>query len=78
MLYEVITQSHQGPIDWIVLGRRLMQRLPESEAHMLTLPGAIVADEVQTVLQNLTQQLRQLLAQEHHTGCALTVLYHSA
>lgn len=70
-------QSHQGPIDWIVLGRRLMQRLPDDEAHMLSLPGAIVADEVQTVLLNLTQQLSQLMAQEHHTGCTLTVLYHS-
>lgn len=70
-------ESHQGPIDWIVLGRRLMQRLPVKEAHLLALSGAIVADEVQMVLLNLTQKISQLLLQEHHTGCALTVLYHS-
>jgi F0F1-type ATP synthase, gamma subunit len=60
----------------IIVGRRLAGRMNDDPSAKLTMPGAVVADEIPTVLLHLTQQLSQLVSQERVADCGFSVLYH--
>ncbi|WP_417069937.1 F0F1 ATP synthase subunit gamma [Niveibacterium terrae] len=61
----------------IVVGRRLADRLGDTDGVEAVLPGATVADEVPAVLLSLTRSLDRLLLDEKLAGCALSALSHA-
>lgn len=63
-------------VSWILVGRRLASRLNKDNAALFSLPGAVVADEIPSVLLQLTQQLSQLMSQTQTASCGFSVLYH--
>lgn len=69
-------QQAAATVSWIIVGRRLASRLSGDSVALLTLPGAIVADEIPSVLLQLTQQLTQLMSQTQIASCGFSALYH--
>jgi F-type H+-transporting ATPase subunit gamma len=61
---------------WVIVGRRLANRIDEHDPMKNVLSGAIVTDEIANVLLQLTQQLTLLIAAEALTGYGISVLYH--
>lgn len=78
LLAEMNTLSLQQtkPVFWLIVGRRLANRIDKHDPTTTLLSGAIVSDEVPNVLLQLTQRLNSLLAQEHIPSCGISVLYH--
>lgn len=75
---ELLCEERDGPLRWLVAGRRLASRIGQRECVELALPGATVADEVPVVLLRLTKELNHLLAQPALAGFGLSALYHCA
>ncbi|MDD2841926.1 MAG: F0F1 ATP synthase subunit gamma [Tolumonas sp.] len=73
---KTISLQQTKPVCWLIVGRRLANRIDEHDPTISLLPGAIVSDEISNVLLQLTQQLNSLLAQEHIPSCGISVLYH--
>ena len=73
---EAISAESAGAVRWLVVGRRLASRLGERDDLELALPGAVVADEVPTVLLRLTHELGRILAAAQGRGYGLSTLYH--
>jgi len=74
---EALSAHHEAPLRWVVVGRRLASRLGERDAIELVVPGAVVADEVPTVLLRLTRELSRLLPRSERATDGLSTLYHA-
>lgn len=70
--------QQKSSLRWLVVGRRLANRVGERDCVELALPGATVADEVPAVLLRLTKELSSLLARPALAGFGLSALYHCA
>ena len=73
---KTISLQQTKPVCWLIVGRRLANRIDEHDPTISLLPGAIVSDEISNVLLQLTQQLSSLIAQEQRSSCGISVLYH--
>jgi F-type H+-transporting ATPase subunit gamma len=71
-----LSQGSITPVRWVAVGRRVAGRM--GQGLDLALPGAVVADEVPTVLLRLTRELSRLLAGDELGGYGLSALYHCA
>lgn len=74
---EALREENDAPVRWVIIGRRLASRVGERDCVELTLPGAIVADEVPTTLLRLTRALSGSLADDKLAGYGLSAFYHS-
>jgi F-type H+-transporting ATPase subunit gamma len=73
---DVLCEARDAPVRWAIIGQRLANRIGERDCVELTLPGAIVADEVPAVLLRLTRALSRLLADDTLAGYGLSAFYH--
>ena len=74
---EAMCAEKDTPVLWAVVGRRLASRLGDRGCVTITVPGAIVADEVPSVLSRLTSEVSRVLAQSELAAYGLSVLYHA-
>jgi F-type H+-transporting ATPase subunit gamma len=61
---------------WVLVGRRLADRLGDHPRTVRSLPGATVANEVPDILLRLTRELIDLLTTEGLERTGLSTLYH--
>jgi F-type H+-transporting ATPase subunit gamma len=75
---QALCEQKDGPLRWLVVGRRLASRIGDRDCVELALPGAIVVDEVPAILLRLSKELGRLLTHPTPAGFGLSALYHCA
>jgi F-type H+-transporting ATPase subunit gamma len=65
-----------APTQWVLVGRRLAERMGVDTRTVVALPGAVVAGDVTAVLRRLTFESGRLLALDVFADHGLSALYH--
>jgi len=75
--WAVARSRNAGTLErWVLVGRRLWDRLGEHPRTVKCLPGATVASEVPEILLRLTREINELLTSGGFAGSGLSTLYH--